>query len=43
MTMSYPPGWSESDRTHFHDHHQARRAVFEFIEGWYTRIVVTKA
>ena len=23
------------DRTHFHDHHQARRAIFEFIEGWY--------
>ena len=31
------------DRTHFHDprscrgqaHHQARGAVFEFIEGWY--------
>ena len=25
------------DRTHFHDHHQARRAIFEFIEGWYHR------
>ena len=23
------------DRTHFHDHHQARSAIFEFIEGWY--------
>ena len=23
------------DRTHFHNHHQARRAIFEFIEGWY--------
>ena len=23
------------DRTHFHDHHPARRAIFEFIEGWY--------
>ena len=23
------------DRTHFHDHHQAHRAIFEFIEGWY--------
>ena len=31
------------DRTHFHDprssrgqaHHRARRAIFEFIEGWY--------
>ena len=23
------------DRTHFHDHHQARRAIFEFVEGWY--------
>ena len=23
------------DRTHFHDHHQARRAIFGFIEGWY--------
>lgn len=23
------------DRTHFQDHHQARRAIFEFIEGWY--------
>ena len=23
------------DRMHFHDHHQARRAIFEFIEGWY--------
>ena len=22
------------DRMHFHDHHQARRAIFEFIEGW---------
>ena len=21
------------DRTHFHHHHQARRAIFEFIEG----------
>ena len=24
------------DRTHFHNHHQARRAIFEFIEGWYS-------
>ena len=23
------------DRTRFHDHHQAQRAIFEFIEGWY--------
>ena len=23
------------DRTHFHHHYQARRAIFEFIEGWY--------
>ena len=31
------------DRTHFHDHHQARRAIFEFIEDGITRIVVTGA
>ena len=23
------------DRTRFHDHRQAQRAIFEFIEGWY--------
>ena len=23
------------DRTHFQDHHRARRVIFEFIEGWH--------
>ena len=23
------------DRTRFHDHHQAQREIFEYIEGWY--------
>ena len=30
-----PPGGGLLDRTRFHDHHQAQRAIFEFLEGWY--------